>query len=221
MLICLDGADAVGKTTQTNLLAAKLQAIGYRTWKTKEPGGPNPLSQSIRQILLNPETTISPSSSLLLFLADRFQNGLEVQEKLDQGYVVISDRSAFSSFVYHAAAQVEQDPLAIAKQIAPLLDFAQNVQPDLCVVCSASYEWSAQQLKARKTLDRIEQLGPDFHKRVHEFFKPFYLNRLQTMMERAPQRVHFCKPANQATAEQICDEIFQATKLPLRPQDSK
>lgn len=211
--VVVEGAEAVGKTTQVNALAERLRADNHRVWTTKEPGGPNPLSQAIRQILLNPETQVSPQSSLCLFLADRFQNGLEVQKKLDEGYIVISDRSGLSSFAYYAAAVYEADALKVARQIAPLLDFGQNVQPDICFVCGATPEWSAEQMRARGATDRIEQLGADFHRRVHEFFKPFYINRLQTMIERGPKRVVFCQQAHLASKEAIADEIFQTLNL--------
>lgn len=215
--ITIEGCEATGKSTNVKLLAEKLRSHGYKPWCTKEPGGPNPLSQTIRQILLNPETQISPQTSLLLFLADRRANMEQIREKLDADYVVISDRGTFSSFAYYMAALGNADVLDTIAKITPLLDFAQLVQPDLTVVCSASTEWSAKQLKARKTLDRIEKLGPDFHRRVGEFFKPYHINVLQAALARPATKVHFCKPADQATAEEICDEIFVATGLPTKP----
>ena len=212
-LICIDGCDGVGKTTQVSLLAERLRAEGRPVYQTKEPGGQNPLSQTIRQILLSPETTICPPASLCLFLADRCQNVLEVRKQLAAGAIVISDRSSYSSFVYYAAAMVEEGALEIAAQIAPLLDFAQPIKPDWCFVCNADFEWSRSQLKARNQLDRIEQLGDEFHQRTHEFFKPFYLSRLSTQMQNAPERTLHCLPASQHSKEQICDQIFDALNL--------
>src|SRR3990167_7402678 len=159
MYIVIDGADATSKSTQVAMLAERLARDGHRVFVTKEPGGTTALGAKIREILIDSDTSITPHAALCLFLADRCQNMVGVQEALDAGKIVISDRSSFSSFVYFAAAMTEADTLEVAGQIAPLLDFAQQVRPDWCFVCSADFEWSRKQLAARAQLDRIEQMG--------------------------------------------------------------
>ena len=206
--IVLDGVESAGKTTQVALLADNFRRDNYEVLLVKEPGSDDPLCRQIRSLLLNSTVSITPTASLCLFLADRCQNMLAIKEALAAGKVVISDRSSFSSFVYYAASMPEEDPIEIASQISPLLDFAQQIKPDWCFVCSADFDWCREQLGKREKLDRIELLGEDFHKRTHKYFGQHFLKPLQINMKNAPEKVWFCQPASSATKEQIADEIY-------------
>jgi dTMP kinase len=208
MYIVIEGAEATSKTTQATILASRLISEGYKVMLTKEPGSDDPICKQVRSLLLNPETNVDPDTSLCLFLADRSRHMIAIKEALDEGKIVISDRSSFSSFVYYAAAQDERSPAEVAAQIAPLLDFAQKVRPDWGFICNANFEWSKQKLNERAGLDRIEQLGETFHKLTHKYFQPYFINQLQSQMRQAPDRVWFCRPTNENTKEQLHQEIY-------------
>jgi len=216
LYVVFEGPECTGKSSQVAMLAERLTKESYEVFITKEPGGDNPLSRQIRQILLNPESKIDARASLCLFLADRSQNALAVKEALAAGKVVISDRSSLSSFVYYAASCFEQNVFDVAKEIAPLLDFAQVVVPDWAFICNNSYEWSQKQLEARGQKDRIEQLGEDFHRRVHKFFEPQFIARLGTHMARAPVKYEFCATTSMFSKETIHEAIFTRLQPDLK-----
>ena len=107
--ITFEGIDGTGKTTQINMLAKALEAKGLELYITKEPGdsraGSN-VGPGVRSMLFGVPGTknVGPGVGDLLFLADHVQNTYDIQDALDQGKVVLSDRYADSQFAYAASA---------------------------------------------------------------------------------------------------------------------
>ena len=99
LYVALEGADRVGKSTQMQKLVKRLKALELQVVETQEPGGTT-LGQELRRLLLH-EGTKSPTAELLMFLADRAEHQERVIEPaLRRGAVVVSDRSAYSTFAY-------------------------------------------------------------------------------------------------------------------------
>src|SRR5271155_5242315 len=115
--ISLEGGEAVGKSTQIERLAARLNKLGHKTLVTREPGG-TPLGESIRHLLKHaPEGRgMSPQAELLLFLASRAELVRKViMPSLDQGVWVLSDRFLDSTTVYQGAGR--QLPSEIVERV--------------------------------------------------------------------------------------------------------
>ena len=91
--ITFEGGDGTGKSTQIRLLERHLIAQGKSCLTTREPGGTS-LGQLLRQILLESgNRSISSSTELFLYLADRAQHVHEViAPAITQGKIVLSDR---------------------------------------------------------------------------------------------------------------------------------
>ena len=95
--IALEGFDGSGKSTQAEVLAARLGAV-----LTREPGG-TPLGASLRELLLHavPEHAPAPHTEALLFAADRAQHiATVVAPALEAGRDVVTDRSYGSTLAY-------------------------------------------------------------------------------------------------------------------------
>ena len=95
--IALEGFDGSGKSTQAELLATHLDAVG-----TREPGG-TPLGASLREALLHssPDHAPAPRTEALLFAADRSQHiATVVSPALEAGRDVVTDRSYGSTLAY-------------------------------------------------------------------------------------------------------------------------
>jgi dTMP kinase len=95
-LIAFEGGDGSGKSTQAAIAAERLDAL-----LTRQAGG-TPLGQKLRAIVLDPSAAgIALRAEALLYMSDRAEHVEKVVEPaLASGKHVVSDRWAYSSFVY-------------------------------------------------------------------------------------------------------------------------
>ncbi len=108
LFIVLDGGDGAGTTTHSRLLKGFLESKGLKVYLTQEPSQ-SKIGILIREFLKKKE--IPPTTDALLFAADRdlhYKN--EIKNKLEDGYIVISDRYLESSIVYQS---VHSDKITI------------------------------------------------------------------------------------------------------------
>jgi dTMP kinase len=98
-LVCFEGINFSGKSTLLHEVKKRLDALGYRTILTKEPGGTQ-LGRQLRDIVLN-NPDISDLSRFLLFLADRAEHiDKVIRPNLRHVDFILSDRSLYSTIVY-------------------------------------------------------------------------------------------------------------------------
>ncbi len=103
--IAFEGIEGAGKSTVAGEVAARLEAAGERVVAVREPGG-TPAGELIRRVLLDPELAIEPWTEAMLFAAGRAQLAAEVvRPALQDGAVVISDRSVYSSLAYQGGGR--------------------------------------------------------------------------------------------------------------------
>lgn len=108
LFIALEGGDAAGTTTHSHLLKGFLESKGFRVYLTQEPSQ-SKIGILIREFLKNKE--IPPTTDALLFAADRdLHYKDEIKNKLEEGYIVISDRYIESSIVYQS---VQSDKITV------------------------------------------------------------------------------------------------------------
>ena len=100
IFITIEGPDGAGKTTQRELLKEYLEKKGYDVLITRDPGG-NPISEAIREVILNKDfTEMGYMTELLLYASARAQLVKEnIKPALDAGQAVIADRFVDSSAV--------------------------------------------------------------------------------------------------------------------------
>lgn len=174
MFITFEGPDGCGKSTQSRLMAEKLEAVGYRVVYTREPGGTD-IGRKIRQIVLsNTNEGMSPVAEALLYAADRAQHVFEtIGPALKAGYIVVSDRFVDSSFAYQAVAlNVGMDEVKSANDIA-----TGGLKPDLTILLDVDPETGIFRVKRSKSkgsseaqVDRIEARDLEYHGRVRKAY---------------------------------------------------
>lgn len=149
--IVLEGADAVGKTTQALRLAWRLREVGREVVTTFEPGG-TPVGSKIRDLVL--QETLDPRAEALLVAADRAQHVAEVvRPTLARGADVVSDRFVPSSLAYQGVAR----GLGV-EEIWQLSDWATGgLQPDLVIVLDVREE--VVRTRRGGPSDRLEREG--------------------------------------------------------------
>jgi len=122
----LDGVDGSGTTTHSQLLASFLEYQGFKIHLTREPSK-SEIGILLREFLKNKE--IPPTTDALLFAADRdlhYHN--EIKKKLDEEYIVISDRYIESSIIYQSL-QADRITIEWIKKLNKFVGF-----PDLTII---------------------------------------------------------------------------------------
>ena len=158
LFIALEGGDAAGTTTHSHLLKGFLESKGFRVHLTQEPSS-NKIGILIREFLKNKD--IPPTTDALLFAADRdlhYRN--EVKKKLDEGYIVISDRYIESSIVYQS---VQSDNITVdwVKKInkfvgLPDITIILDIEPDIALARKETEE--LEKFEVSSFLDKVRNL---------------------------------------------------------------
>ncbi len=158
--VAFEGGEGSGKSTQASILAER---VGAKL--TREPGATE-LGTELRRLLLNPgEAPVGIRAETLMMAADRAQHMIEVvRPALDAGTSVVSDRTAYSSLAYQGGGR----RLGL-DSVRAVNDWAiDGCWPDLVVLLECAPEVA--QARLGRNLDRLEQEGVDFHRRVHEAY---------------------------------------------------
>ena len=102
--ITFEGPEGSGKTTVIEHIKNVLSET-HDIVKTREPGG-IPISEKIREVLLDKEHSMDGRTEALLFAASRRQHLVErVIPALDAGKIVLCDRFIDSSLAYQGIAR--------------------------------------------------------------------------------------------------------------------
>src|SRR6185437_14462046 len=106
LFITFEGTEGSGKSTQMQLLVARLRAGDYDVVENQEPGATG-IGRQIRRILLDPaHQEMAPMTELLLMFASRAQAAAEIiTPALQRGAIVISDRFTDSTLAYQGEAR--------------------------------------------------------------------------------------------------------------------
>ena len=165
--ITFEGIDGSGKSTQTKLLAARLQDEGYDIILTREPGGSEG-AEEIRELVLQGATDRwSAETEILLFTAAR-RDHIErtILPALIQGKIVICDRFADSTRMYQGISR--GDLRALVDQLHCLMI---PHDPDITILIDMDPEIGLKRAKARVTAEeRFEDFGLDLQQRMRSGF---------------------------------------------------
>ena len=163
--IVLDGPDGCGKSTQSKMLTERLKGQGVRVENFRDPGT-TAIGEKIREILLNPEhAAMSVRTELLLYMAARAQLWEEkLAPALNSGKCVVMDRWISSTCAYqgYAGGFGVENVLDLGRSCL------ERVWPDLTIVLDVDLKTAAERMD--RQLDRMEQKGTEFHKKVREGF---------------------------------------------------
>lgn len=166
-LIVFEGIDGCGKSTQVDLLAARLRRAGRACRQLREPGG-TALGERQRALLLDPATKASPVAELFGYLQARAQLCHEViAPALARGELVLLDRFYHSTLAYQAYGL----GLDLAQVRAAIALATGGIVPDLALWFALAPEEAARRRTAARGEDRIEARGMDYQRRVHEGYR--------------------------------------------------
>lgn len=164
--ITFEGPDGCGKTTIVEMIYKKLEDLGYKVIKTREPGGTD-ISEKIRDVILDVNNDeMSPRCEALLYTASRAQHTEEkIIPYLNKGYIVLCERYILSSYAYQGYGR------GLLEGVVAINDFATSgLRPDLTILLMGDYRVGLER-KNEMGADRLELESTDFHKKVYKGYE--------------------------------------------------
>ncbi len=163
--ITVEGGEGAGKSTQARRLAASLEAAGYETVLTREPGGTKG-AEAVRALLLDPATDLAPLADTLLHFAARADHVANViKPALGRGAVVICDRFYDSTMAYQGYGMgVDVGVIATLVRLIGLI-------PDVSLFLELPEHEARRRLAGRGlAADRYDLMGEEMRARIAHGF---------------------------------------------------
>jgi dTMP kinase len=196
MFVTFEGLDGSGKTTQAELLRARLEAEGEEVVATREPGGTE-LGERIRDLVLH-GGRVAPWAEALLYAASRAQHVDEViRPALERGASVICDRYLDSSVAYQGVGRGLGLELVLDLNLAAV----GGLLPDHTFLL----ELPAAEIhtRLRGEHDRLEREDAGFHARTAEGYR--------ALAARFPGRIVVLDATR--PAEELAQEVHGALRV--------
>ncbi len=165
--ISFEGGEGCGKSTQVEMLAKRIEAMGLQLCLIREPGS-TAIGERIRSILLDPASCgMDATCELLLYEAARAQMVEELlRPALDAGKVVICDRYSDSTMAYQGFAR------GLGKEAVLSVDAlaTRGLVPDRTILLQRPTQQALSSART-KGADRLENESQEFHDKVYEAFE--------------------------------------------------
>lgn len=158
-LICIEGLDRSGKTTQSRLLVEALRNRGLEAVYTTEPSAGD-IGRFIKRYVLRRRKRLPVSIEALLFAADRIDHlEREIKPMLEKGKIVVSDRYVYSSLAYQGAAGLDVEWIREVNRMA--------LKPDLAIYLDVPIEIIIKRCVRRR---KSVMESPEIQVKVHEIY---------------------------------------------------
>jgi dTMP kinase len=161
-LITIEGLDGAGKTTLATGLVLDLRERALPAELLREPGGVA-AAETIRALVKDPASEISPRTEALLYAAARAQLVEEALEPLLTGGTwVVLDRFVDSSLTYQGAGrELGVEPVRTINAFATA-----GLQPDLTLLLRIDPALGRERSRGRSAPDRLELESDRFFARI-------------------------------------------------------
>jgi dTMP kinase len=194
--VTFEGLDGSGKSTQAELLRARLQAEGVDVVSTREPGGTE-LGEGIRDLVLH-GGHVGAWAEALLYVAARAQLVDEViRPALERGASVICDRYVDSSIAYQGAGR----ELGVDRVLDLNLAAVGGLLPDRTFLLDL--DPSDVPSRIQRHFDRLEREGDDFRARTAAGYR--------SLAERFPERIVILDAAR--PADELAEEVYGSLRV--------
>lgn len=173
ILIALEGADCAGKSSVINRLKSILP-IMYPDKKflfTREPG--NLLSQDnesekIRQKLLH-DDSLTNKEQAKLFAKSRLYHTKDIIDKINEGYIVLTDRFLLSSYIYQGENTSSKKLLDMNRETCKLLN-DNNIHLETIVFKITEDTYNNRMNNRKETKDVMEDVNIEqIYNRINKF----------------------------------------------------
>ena len=196
MFVTFEGLDGSGKSTQAELLRARLEADGEEVVATREPGGTE-LGERLRDLVLH-GGHVSPWAEALMYAASRAQHVDEViRPALERGASVVCDRYVDSSVAYQGVGR----GLGLERVLELNLDAVGGLLPERTFLLLLDPAETPTRLTGDH--DRLEREDDDFRARVDAGYRE--------LAARFPARIVVLDGT--LPAEELAEEVYGALRV--------
>ncbi len=163
--IVIEGPEGVGKTTQIELLAQRLEAAGYPVRLFREPDSQSDLTaRTIRMLTQDPRYPMNTRTEVLLYNAARSQSLEVIRNARAQGVICLCDRNFLTTLAiqYYGRGDVPD-----YGAINNIIQFAvADMVPDMTIVLDAPAPILHERARGRGAGERFDNLDVNFLERV-------------------------------------------------------
>jgi len=196
MFVTFEGLDGSGKSTQAELLRARLEGDGVDVVSTREPGGTE-LGEGIRDLVLH-GGHVTPWAEALLYAAARAQHVDEViRPALESGRAVICDRYVDSSVAYQGVGR----SLGLERVLELNLAAVGGLLPDRTFLLALAPPEIANRLTGEH--DRLERESEEFHARAATGYRD--------LADRFPERIVVLDATR--PPDELAEEVYGSLRV--------
>ena len=164
-IIVFEGIEGSGKSLHINNVAVYLKKKGRKYIKIREPGG-NQNSEKIRKLILNNTSNFDKTTDLLLYLAARNENIVNIIKKNIGKKIIWIDRFTDSTLAYqHYGMGIDMN---FINRINNFL--LKNIKVNFTFINLVSPKNMRIRLNQRKNLNRYDKFKMLFYKKVQSGF---------------------------------------------------
>jgi dTMP kinase len=157
LFIVFEGVEGAGKSTQIQVVSARLREAGVDHLLVREPGG-TVVGERARDLVLDPGLEMCAEAELFLYLTARAEIVRRlVLPALEKGRLVLADRYELSTFAYQGAARgLDIERVREANRLA-----TGGLVPDLTVLLRI--DPARGRRRQAGEADRLERERTEFH----------------------------------------------------------
>jgi len=161
-VIVFEGIEGSGKSFHSNNLSNYLKKKKISFIKLREPGG-SINSEKIRKLILSNKSNFNSNTDLLLYLAARSENIVNLKKNYKKKVIII-DRFSDSTLAYqHFGMGINESFIKTLNKY-----ILENFKVDFTFLNTVNKSNMIKRLKSRKKLNRYDKFHIDFYSRVQK-----------------------------------------------------
>ncbi|MDQ5970187.1 MAG: hypothetical protein QG593_704 [Patescibacteria group bacterium] len=154
IFLVIEGSDGSGKSTQYRLLSERLKSDGYKVKEIKFPRYDEESSYFVRKYLSGEygnANDLGPYTPSLFYALDRYDGGRQIQQWLDNGYIVLADRYIAANKAHQGQKIDDKNTRLAYYEWLDQLEFGMLgiPKPDLNIVLSVPVEFAIKLIQKR------------------------------------------------------------------------